>query len=59
MRYLETYETNPHAYLWETPWRDALATANWQQATPYSVAAPKVWHSLPAVWQAAVQEWQP
>lgn len=25
VRYLETCETNPHAYLWETPWRDALA----------------------------------
>lgn len=43
-------------------WRVALATAPgaadaWQTGDSYAMAKPAAWHSLPAVWKAAVAEW--
>lgn len=38
-------------------WRDALHRREWATDHSYDVAKPAGWHSLPAVWQAAVREW--
>ena len=40
-------------------WRDALHRGEWATDHRYNVAKPAGWHSLPAVWQAAVREWVP
>jgi len=38
-------------------WRDALKSGEWASTARYDIAKPATWHSLPAVWQAAVREW--
>jgi hypothetical protein len=40
-------------------WRDALHRGEFATGQDYDVAKPAGWHSLPAVWQAAVREWIP